>query len=136
MSDNKENHWESKWAYRLAGIGFVIGTVWGFVESDGEILESLLTGAGMAFVVLILWGIISVGISIASEQTNPFTQGMGFALGIVVALTLLDLALMGGMFLIWPFFTLLFGGDWSQTYWGCMEHWVCVEEGCWCGRQD
>jgi hypothetical protein len=39
MSDNEE----SKWAYRLAGIGFVIGTVWGFVGFNGEILDSLLT---------------------------------------------------------------------------------------------
>lgn len=132
MSDNEE----SKWAYRLAGIGFVIGTVWGFVGFNGEILNSLLTGAGMAFVVLILWGIISVGINIASEQKNPFKQGLGFASGIVIALTVLDLAFLGGIFLIRPFFTLLFGGDWSQSYWGCMEHWKCVEEGCWCGRQD
>lgn len=136
MSDNEE----SKWAYRLAGIGFVTGTVWGFIESDGEILGSLFTGAGVALGVLILWFIISFiiscGISIASEQTNPFKQGLGFAFGIVIALTVLDLAFFGGIFLIQPFFTLLFGGDWSQSYWGCMEHWKCVEEGCWCGRQD
>lgn len=130
----------SKWIFRAVGVAAVLVAVWVFVEDSNDLMGSLgnaiAAGAGVAmvaYVVIYMLGyVLNLAVTIFGNDSHPFVQGMTLALSLLALFFVLDIALMGGTFLVDPAITLMTGGDWEGTYYGCQTQWVVVDDGSFC----
>jgi hypothetical protein len=128
------------WGYRAAGALAAVGAIFGFlIPTSHSLLDRLTNALSFSFLGAILAGLVFLVISIihlafitASEKKNPILQGITFITSLFFFFGALDLVLFRGTFMLIPLVNLLyFGGDLTDTYWGC-EDYVIMEEGSFC----
>lgn len=130
------------WIKRVAGAATVISFMWWLLtEFDGGletfgflVMGSLVLGVGVLMLGELLYIVLSTALDMARERKNPFVQGIVFAGGALMILAILDLAILNGNFIVEPIATLIFTGNFGDSYWGCRDNWVIVEEGAFCDR--
>jgi hypothetical protein len=120
---------------RLSGASLVLGTIYSLVESEGDILKSILFGSCCALLGYIV-GLISCLIfkgarESAKEFRSPFLQGAAFIFSILIGLGAFDLTLCRGIFIVDPIFQLVFSRSLQGTFWSC-NNFVVEDEGSYC----
>jgi len=133
-----------RWTYRASGVGAVVGAVWAFLADSDGLLAALgnAIGVGLGFAFLIalaggvLAGIAKLAVTSFGNDKPPFKQGLEFAFVILGVSFFIDGALLDGSFLVFPVITVLTGGDWDSTYYGCPTEWITVEEGSYCSSNS
>jgi hypothetical protein len=132
-----------KWSYWLSGASAVAFGILSFISSNERIgnalFSSLLAGLGAAFVVLCVIQFLGItlfgAIDAARQKTNPFRQGVTFAIVAAVMLGLGDAIVFRGMFVVSPALSLVFNGTLEDTYWSCQGDWEIADEGQFCAHQ-
>lgn len=125
-------------ALRVAGALGIFSTVFSLFWTEGDIGDSLLTGAGVAFasgLLTVIIGLLSTSALEYSQQfKNPMGQGVAFAFFVVIALGVLDLILLRGQTIIIPTMQIVTERSLQGTFWVC-NNWVSVEEGSYCADE-
>lgn len=131
------------WGKRAAGALGAAGAIYGFgTEITHSLLEGIRAGLGFAVIGVILAGLVWLVITMihmalrtAMEYDNPLMQGIMFIFGFITLCGVIDIAFLGGTFMLRPLIELLFTGDISNSFWGC-EDYITVEEGSYCADDN
>lgn len=131
------------WVKRTAGAVAFAFFLWGLteffkdrsLENFGLAIGAPLVGGFFVLFVAEIVRIVGEGaLEQAKEFRNPFAQGAAFIGFVFVMIGVLDLLLFTGQFVVWPTLSLVFYGDFGDSYWGCRDHWYVDEDGSFCNR--
>ena len=137
--ENSKDKAAADWISRIYGGAAVVFGIWGFFQDADGIFERLGNLLVMAFGSILFVGLFVMvplmifdgAKNVASQEKNPFKQGIAFVWFICLASCALDLLLMGGTFIVIPIVFILFYGSMEGTFWGC-DDWVIMDEGSYC----
>lgn len=118
--------------------GMLLALFTGFELTFSGILDVVATGLGFGLLAIIVVYIgsliVSVAIDSMNSSENPLKQGATFFFGLLLIAVFLDLVFLRATFVITPLLTLIFTGDFGDSFWGCRDAWVVVDEGSFCDR--
>ena len=137
--EKSEDKAATDWISRIYGGAAVVFAIWGFFQDADGIFERLGNVLLFAFGSMLFVGLFVIvplmifdgAKNVASQEKDPFKQGIKFVWFICLMLAFFDLALMRSTFIITPVLTILFTGSMDGTYWNCND-WVNMDEGSFC----
>lgn len=125
-------------ALRVAGASGIFFAVFAMFWTEGDIGDSLMTGAVAAFVSGLLTVVVGIvgtsAVEYVHQFNHPLRQGVAFGLFVVMSCGVLDLLLLRGQLLLIPAMSIVTERSLQGTFWVC-DNWVSVEEGSYCADE-